>query len=96
MTLWQFASPPPETGAKWTNDQGETEILGPLPECPPLRFGMLNEELLVAYALCTVARDEAAGRVGVWEFWAGTEREAHARLKAKREGLNHEGRKSER
>lgn len=81
MTVWRFASPPPLTGAEWKNDEGETEILGPLPGCPAPRYGMVNAELLAAYELCRQAAAEAGGRVDLWEFWAGTEREAHARLK---------------
>lgn len=78
--MWRFATSPPVTGATWTNDAGETEALEPLQDCPPLRYGMVNAELLVAYRLCLVARDDAAARVDLWESWAETEDEAHARL----------------
>lgn len=83
MTVWTFASTPPETGSEWTDEHGRRQSLDPLTECPPLRYGMVNAELLAAYELCRVARDEAAARVDLWEFWAGTEREAHQRLKGK-------------
>lgn len=67
----------------WTNEDGRPETLPPLPACPALRYGMLNAELLVAYELCRTAQEAAAGRVGLWEFWAETERGAHQRLKEK-------------
>lgn len=80
MTVWRFASPPPETGSEWADEAGKTQILPELPACPPLRFGMFNEDLLAAYALCRAAQEEAEGRVILWERWAEIERAAHERL----------------
>lgn len=83
MTVWKFASPPPETGTGWTNEDGETEILGPLPDCPRKYWDIPHGELLAAHELCELAWTEAVRRLALWEFWAGTEREAHERLRDK-------------
>lgn len=77
VTLWQFASPPPQN---WNEPK----------KCPPLvegednpdyYVGMTNEDLIAMAEECRLERKESVEQVRLWESWADIEREAHAKLK---------------
>lgn len=68
VTLWQFASPPPQ------------ELTDP-PACPPWQLGMTNEDLAKWFEQCRLARETVLEQVRLWESWADIEREAHTELK---------------
>lgn len=40
---------------------------------------MVNEDLAGKFEMCRAAAETAKARVNLWEAWADTEREAHAK-----------------